>query len=201
MNKVLLLLIFLLLIIYNLKLNKDFFFTPTQMPTTQMPTTQMPTTQMQMPTTQMQMPTTQMPTTQMPTTQMQMPTTQSCANSLCDCGENYCCLGGRSCNITGDETSSVLLKSEDNIIVDPSNENCIDFCVDTYTYTHLDQTEYSDHNTIDKILNGEFKEDKKKSAFFSSKCNQCIKNHYNRLKSIHTGSDKEAEPCVTTTQS
>jgi hypothetical protein len=186
MNKVLLLLIFLLLIIYNLKLNKDFFFTPTQMPTTQMPTTQM-----QMPTTQMQM----------PTTQMQMPTTQSCANSLCDCGENYCCLGGRSCNITGDETSSVLLKSEDNIIVDPSNENCIDFCVDTYTYTHLDQTEYSDHNTIDKILNGEFKEDKKKSAFFSSKCNQCIKNHYNRLKSIHTGSDKEAEPCVTTTQS
>ena len=154
MNKVLLLLIFLLLVIYNFKLNKDFF------------------------------------------------TTQSlpnCGEKLdeCDCGDNYCCLGGRVCNIKDGENP---WEDTYSIIVDPENENCIDFCVDTYTYTNLDSEKYLESDLYldqDIINNGEFKDESKQSAFFSSKCNKCIQNHYKRLESINNSLD-ESDNCTTT---
>ena len=144
MNKVLIILIFLLLIIYNLNSKIDNFSVTQPTPT---------------------------------------------CNSNIDestgefnCGQNNCCLNSTTCNITdeteeSDDGNSVGFNPY-NIVIDPNKEVCIDFCVNTYTNTSKDDISF-----------GRFKDNSKISAFFSSKCNECINNHYNRLNTIFQSSD------------
>ena len=57
-----------------------------------------------------------------------------------------------------------------NIVVDPNKPYCVDFCVNTYTRTDPNENNF-----------GEFKDENKLSNYVSSKCSECIDNHYIRL--------------------
>ena len=58
-----------------------------------------------------------------------------------------------------------------NVVIDPKKVYCIDFCVNTYTRTNPNSENF-----------GEFKDENKLSSYVSSKCAECINNHYDRLK-------------------
>jgi hypothetical protein len=103
-----------------------------------------------------------------------------------DCGENDCCVYnkcGKFCNNTNLSESSLdssflnnLSEQERqklinyNVTVDPDLPYCVDFCVKTYTNTDPNEENF-----------GEFKDENKLSTFISSKCSECINNHYTRL--------------------
>tara|TARA_B100000963_G_C22596899_1_gene658312 strand:- start:421 stop:951 length:531 start_codon:yes stop_codon:yes gene_type:complete len=104
------------------------------------------------------------------------------------CGKDNCCLknpAGGFCNVTNMNESSFEdggqysgLSSEMkkelldyNVVIDPKKVYCIDFCVNTYTRTNPNSENF-----------GEFKDENKLSSYVSSKCAECINNHYDRLK-------------------
>lgn len=66
-----------------------------------------------------------------------------------------------------------------NKVVDPNNVKCVDFCVKTYTWKPS-----SIDNTGQDISTNFINE--KKHQYFSSKCNECIDNHYDRIMLLNS---------------
>lgn len=100
------------------------------------------------------------------------------------CGRLECCVHnpyGDYCNTTGLSDNAPLIQQlieqKDNntlgynIVVDPDTPLCVDFCVKTYTNTDPNEDNF-----------GGFRDDNRLSTFVSSKCSECINNHYERLK-------------------
>ena len=95
-----------------------------------------------------------------------------------DCSNNSCFNNPINSKCKGTYCGSD--KDNCNIIVDPENVNCLDFCIKTYTV-----------KTPDKFSKkGAFKGDDYKHSFFSSKCGECVKNHYDRYRLLKTGEEK-----------
>ena len=94
----------------------------------------------------------------------------SCENDNCSIQDisKYC----------NDEDKRVLFNDTPNCyydkVVDPNNLECIDFCVKTYTWKPLS------FDNMGTPISSQFIGSKKQN-YFSSKCNECIDNHYNRI--------------------
>ena len=104
------------------------------------------------------------------------------------CG-NFKCVND-NCSITKEtqfcNDSNININSIPNCyynkVVNPNDLKCIDFCAKTYTWK--DGTKDSIGNDLSK----QFIESKKFS-YFSSKCNECIENHYDRIKILDIDSE------------
>ena len=62
-----------------------------------------------------------------------------------------------------------------NKVVNPNDLKCIDFCVKTYTWKD------GEEDITGNKLSKKFIESKK-NDYFASKCNECIENHYDRIR-------------------
>jgi hypothetical protein len=60
-------------------------------------------------------------------------------------------------------------------VVDPNNLKCVDFCVKTYTWED-GKTGATGNDISKQFINA------KKHSYFSSKCNECIDNFYDRIQ-------------------
>ena len=96
---------------------------------------------------------------------------------------NFTCVND-NCSITEETKICKDTKKKNSIpncyydkIVDPKNPECIDFCVKTYTYKDGEEDFY--RTNISKQFIG-----KEIHSYFSSKCNECIDNYYERIKLI-----------------
>ena len=101
------------------------------------------------------------------------------SNQICS---NFSCVND-NCSITnetkfckdGRKQINNIPKCYYDKVVDPNNVKCVDFCVKTYTWA--DGKEDNTGQSIQKqFINS------KKHSYFSSKCNECINNFYDRIK-------------------
>ena len=99
-----------------------------------------------------------------------------CSNFQCTNNDCSVITQSRHCN-----DRNIVLNNKPNCyfdkIVNPNDEKCVDFCINTYTYPKDSVNPINGSSREYQFINNH-------ESFFASKCDKCILNHENRFNRL-----------------